>query len=461
MWESSAYIQDDWRAKPWLTLNLGLRYDVFTPFTEAHDRISNLDTVHAKILVAGQDGVSKTAGIRTDYSNVAPRVGFAAMLGHGLVVRGGYGITFFPTNYTSVFELKNPPFTSSYGPVSPQLLSAGFPPPTPTDPDNPYGTIRAQALDYRSAYLQQFSLTLEKDFEGNVLRLGYVGQLGRHLALFFPNINIASPSPLPDPRSRAPFAQSLPNASSISFAQSTGTSSYHALQVAFERRYNAGLAVSSNYTWAHQTDDVSSLGSYSPGYGVLPSAVAEVERGNADLDIRHRFVVAANYEIPFGKSLKGSRRWLLQGWQINGIVVYQTGLPFSIVNAYPLSNTGVDLYQSDRPNRVKDGKLPNPTLNQYFDTTAFEPQPFGTLGNSGRNILYGPSFKTVAISLFKQFDLKDSWRLQFRTECYNITNTPSFGAPNSLLGYSNFGSISTMNANYTPRQFQFALKLLF
>lgn len=460
-WEASGYIQDDWRAKPWLTLNLGLRYDVFTPFTEAHDRISNLDIMSAKILVAGQNGVSKTAGIETDYSNLAPRVGFAAMIGHGLVARGGYGLTFFPTNYTSAFNLKNPPFSSNYGPAYFQPLSAGFPLPAPTDPNNPYGTIAAQALDYRSAYLQQFSLTFEKDFGSNVLRLGYVGQLGRHLAMIIPNINIAPPSPLPDPHSRAPFAQSLPNVSGISFAQSTGTSSYHALQVSFERRYRVGIAVSSNYTWAHQIDDVWGLGGLQFGYGVLPGAVAEVDRGNSDLDIRHRFVLMANYEVPSGKSLKGSTRRLLQGWQINGIIVYQTGLPFSIVNSASLSNTGVDYTQLDRPNRVKDGKLAHPTISEYFDTSAFVPQPFGTLGNSGRNILHGPSYKKVDLSLFKQFTLKDPWRLQFRAECYNITNTPSFGAPNFVLGYSNFGSITAMSANYTPRQFQFALKLLF
>jgi hypothetical protein len=248
----------------------------------------------------------------------------------------------------------------------------------------------------------------------------------------------------------------------IRFAQSAGTSAYHALQISFERRYKAGLTINSNYAWAHNTDDLSNLSNtWAYGYGVSPSAFAEVEHGNSDLDVRHRFILTANYEIPFGKSLKGSKRLLLRGWQINGIAVYQTGLPFGIVNAYPLSNTGVAASQSDRPNRIKDGRLANPTLNEYFDTSAFVPQPFGTMGNSGRNILFGPSFKKVDFSLFKQFDLRESWRLQFRAECYNISNTPSFAAPNNYLGNYSFGTISAMNLNYTPRQFQFALKLLF
>jgi hypothetical protein len=461
MWEPGIYIQDDWRARTWFTFSLGVRYDVFTPFTEAHNRISNLDTVNARILVAGENGVSKTAGIKTDYRDVAPRVGFAATLAQGMVVRGGYGLTFFPTNYTAAFNLKNAPFASSYGPVYFQPLSAGLPPPSPINPNNPSGTLSAQALDYRPGYLQQFNLTVEKELNGNVLRVGYIGQLGRHLAQILPNINIAPPSPLPNPRSRSPFATRLPNAGNITFAQSAGTSSYNALQISFERRYKAGLTMNSNYTWSHGIDDVCNLSGYPYGYGVLPSAVAEVDRGNADLDARHRFVLTANYEIPLGKSLKGSRRMLLQGWQINGIAAYQTGLPFTILNASPLSNTGVDWSQLDRPNRIKSGTLGHPTLDEYFDTSAFVPQTFGTLGNSGRNILFAPSFKKVDLSLFKQFDLKEPWRLQFRAECYNITNTPSFATPNALLGDPGFGTISTTHQNYTPRQFQFALKLLF
>ncbi len=461
-WESGFYIQDDWRAKPWLTLNLGLRYDIFTPFTESHDRISNLDVANARILVAGRNGVSDTAGIKTDYRDVAPRIGFAAMFGPGMVVRGGYGLTFFPTNYTSPFNLKNPPFASSYGPVYFQPLSAGLPLPSPIDPDNPTGALAAQALDYRAAYMQQFNLTVEKEISGNVLRIGYVGQAGRRLAQIFYNINIAPPSPLPNPASRTPFAASLPNVSTIGFSKAAGTSSYNALQLSLERRHKSGLAIGSNYTWAHGIDDVWGLsGEAIFGYGVLPDAVAEVDRGNSDLDVRHRFALTANYEIPAGKSLKGLKQWVLGGWQVNGIAVYQTGLPFTIINAVPQSNTGVDATQSDRPNRVKSGTLPHPSLDRYFDTSAFVQQDFGTLGNSGRNILFAPSFKKVDLSLFKQFDLREPWTLQFRAECYNITNTPGFGAPNTILGDPGFGTISDTNHNYTPRQFQFALKLLF
>ena len=101
MWEAGFYLQDDWRVRPRLTLNAGVRYDIFTPFTEAHGRISNLDTAAAKILVAGKNGVSETAGIKPDYSNIAPRLGFAMTLGHNTVARGGYGLIFFSTNYTA------------------------------------------------------------------------------------------------------------------------------------------------------------------------------------------------------------------------------------------------------------------------------------------------------------------------------------------------------------------------
>jgi hypothetical protein len=116
---------------------------------------------------------------------------------------------------------------------------------------------------------------------------------------------------------------------------------------------------------------------------------------------------------------------------------------------------------SNRPDRLRNGTLPHPTLDRYFDTSAFVAQDFGSLGNVGRTTFLGPSFKKMDFSLFKQVDLNESWRLQFRAECYNLTNTPSFAALNSLLGDPGFGSISTMNLNCTPRVFQFGLKLLF
>ena len=164
-----------------------------------------------------------------------------------------------------------------------------------------------------------------------------------------------------------------------------------------------------------------------------------------------------NYALPFGHSLHGAERHLLYGWQVNAIGVWQTGNPFTVTNLTALSNTGA----GDRPNRIATGTLANPTIQKWFDTSAFIAQPSNTVGNAGRNILFGPQQRHLDVSLFKDFRVAENWRLQFRAECFNLTNTANFGQPNSQLGSTNFGTITSTQGNSTPRQIQFALKVLF
>jgi len=460
-WEPSVYFQDDWRVTRWLTVNLGARYDVFTPFTEMHNRLSNFDPSTGQIIVAGQNGVSGTAGVKTDYSNLAPRVGFAATLGQGFVLRGGYGITYFPGNITSAAYLNNPPYTYTYGPVSNLPLSAGLPPLTTPSITNPTGSLYAEDKNFRSSYLHQFNLDLQKQFGANVFSVAYVGELGRHIAQLLPNIDLPQASPLANPASRAPFAAVAPNVSLIGFLQSQGTSSYNALQLSFQRRFTKGLTVNSNYTWAHGIDDVSTFSNgYAAGVALNPAATGTYDRGNSDLDVRNRFVASVNYELPFGKSLQGPMKQLFRGWQINTIGVWQTGLPFTITDSNPQANLGPSV-SSDRPNVVGSTSVSNQNLSQWFNTQAFAPQAFGTLGNVGRNTLYGPSQRRLDLSLFKNFQIREFGTLQFRAESYNLTNTASFANPNSALGNPSFGTISSTNAASTPRQIQFALKFQF
>ncbi|HEY1947756.1 MAG TPA: TonB-dependent receptor [Bryobacteraceae bacterium] len=460
-WEPSVYIQDDWRATRWLTVNLGARYDVFTPFTERHSGLSNFDPTTGQIIVAGQNGVSATAGVKTDYSNLAPRVGFAATMGQGFVLRGGYGITYFPGNITSAAYLNNPPFTYAYGPVSNRPLSAGLPVITTPSITNPIGSLYAEDKNFRTSYLHQFNLNLQKQLGANVLSVAYVGELGRHLAQLIPNIDLPQASPLPNPASREPFAAVAPNVSLIGYLQSQGTSSYNALQVSFQRRFTKGLTVNSNYTWAHGIDDASTFSNgYAAGVYLNPYTIGTYDRGNSDLDIRHRFVASVNYELPFGKSLQGPMKQLFHGWQINSIAVWQTGLPFTITDSNPQANLGPSV-SSDRPNVVASSSVSNQNLAHWFNTSAYAPQTFGTLGDVGRNTLYGPPQRRIDLSLFKNFQIREFGTLQFRAESYNLTNTPSFANPNSTLGNPAFGTISSINAASNPRQIQFALKLQF
>jgi len=452
--EPSAYVQDDWRATSWLTLNLGVRYDVFTPFTEEGNFLSNFDPEARKMLVAGQDGVSPTAGVKTDYSDFGPRLGFAASLPHAVVVRGGYGLSFFPGNVLSPSYLKNPPFTANYGPITstgssgliPNVrLADGLPPVTNNSLSNLSGALIATAIDFQANRTQQFNVALEKELAGNVVSVGYVGSRGDRLATN-PNINLAPAGPGAVPP-RRPFASTYPNVTNIAVYLNQGESTYDAMQLVFQRRYRAGLTFNTHYTLAHAR--------------VLAPTTwdwTQLEWQDAALDIRHRWVLTANYVLPWGKDLKGVPGALLSGWQINSIAFWQGGLPFGVTNAAARMNTG----GADRPDLVGDPELPKSerTLQRWFNTAAFVAQPQFTAGSSPATVLHGPSQRRLDLSLFKEVGLRDGRRLQFRAEVYNVTNTPNFVNPNAQLGNPAFGSISS-TGNSIPRQMQFAVKFLF
>lgn len=462
--EFAAYLQDDWRASRRLTLNLGVRYEVFTPFTEVANRIANVDLRAGRIIVAGQGGASRTVGIRRDWNDVAPRFGFAYSLGSRTVLRGGYGLNFYAANYGSQNHFRMPPFVSLFSIVTTPLfvsnrMSDGLPLPTPTDPTRPRGALTGVSLDVRTAYVQQYNLTLQRELLPDLVgTVSYVGALGRKdLSLY--NVNLATPGP-GGIQPRRPYYSLFPDVTAINLVQSFGVSNYHALQTSLERRFRAGFNLIANYTWAHLVDNNPGQNGGKPGAGPFPQLVTNLrlERANSDLDVRHRGVVMANYELPWGRQLTGLPAILLKDWQINGILVLQSGLTFTVFNAAARANTG----GGDRPHRLAKGTLPpeQRSVSRWFDTAAFSQQPLFEIGNAGRNILFGPGTKQLDISVFKHVRLTERWKLQFRAEAFNVTNTPNFGVPESGLGTAVFGTINN-TANFLPRQLQFALKLLF
>ena len=190
--EPSVFFQDDWRAKSWLTINLGIRYDVFTPLTEEDNHLSNFVPADGKLLVAGEDGVGRTAGVNTDYSDIGPRVGFSATLPSQMVLRGGWGLAYYPNNKNAGAFMKNPPFTANYGPntstaasggVPNMFLKDGLPAVVFANPDQPTGNVIGTDVNFKSDRAQQFNLMLEKEFSGNVVTVGYVGSRGDRLQL--------------------------------------------------------------------------------------------------------------------------------------------------------------------------------------------------------------------------------------------------------------------------------------
>jgi hypothetical protein len=505
-WENSLYFQDDWRVMPSLTLNLGARYDVYTPFTAANNAFSNFDPSLNLLVGPSLPGVQKsspTGNVNTDWTDFAPRLGFAYTMRPGLVVRGGYGLTFFPGNSTSGAFMKNAPFTFSFGcgtaastssgpcpaayanPADGQgyLLSTSLPVPSTnvalaTDPANYTGTtIYSTDFNYKNSYLQQFSLNVEKDFAGNVATLAYVGNHGARLVLANVNINQR-------PYEGAPFPiPSLPN---VSIQQRTSDllSNYSAFQASLERRLKSGLAANINYTLARNLtnaqviDEGQAVGNCvgpchvddGSGHVVTYNSYSRYDYGNADLDTRHRIALTMTYQLPFGANASGFKGEVLKGWSVNSIYYWQTGTPFTIQNSNG-AQSGIGL-GNDRPNQVASSQPGfHQSIHQWFDVTRFKLQGAGLLGNEPRNPDYGPGTQALAFSLFKAFPIHESIELQFRAETFNLFNTPTFSVPNSTITSYNAdgigvpgvsaGQISSTAASASPRQIQFALKLIF
>jgi hypothetical protein len=531
-YEPSFFIQDSWKLTPGLTVQLGARYDVFTPFTEAHNRIANFDFTQAlgltsanvtnALKIAGVNGVDGHAGIKTDYSNIAPRIGFSASVSAHTVVRGGYGLSFFPGNYTSNADLKNVPFVSVFNPFcqsnlavtietnlnggalpggqngpcsaipgAPTTFDAGLPLPAAPNVSNinslPALSFVAESSSFKSAMIQQFNLQVEQQFGPNVLTIGYVGNIGQHLPETINDIN--QPAPFnPDTtvgaRRLASVATTL---GSVGWMQSEGISNYNALQTSFQRRFSHGLAFDGNYTWGKAMSDITGFSAEGGGRSwdnADPTRIRQFEYGVAENDITNRFALSLNYKVPFGNSFTGLKKAAFGGYQFNTIVVWQSGKPFDIVNggggndvttetingktyqdAYNNRSTPQNNGGPDRPNQIGNPHVSHPTLSEYFNPAAFAPQPMGTIGNTQRDALFGPHFRHIDMSMFKEFPVTESVNVEFRAEAFDITNTPSYyindGSGNVQLGNSAFGTVSNPDPNYTPRQFQFALKLQF
>jgi hypothetical protein len=466
--ETAVFIQDDWRTTPWLTFNLGLRWEYFSPISEVANRISNVDLTHGTIIIAGQNGVSSTTNIKRDLNNFAPRFGFASTVRRSTVLRGGFGINFLPQSFGTPYALRNPPFssllTTATSPTTPVTtvtkLAAGLPPPTPTDPANPTGSLAPVDLNLVMPYLYQYNLTLQQELPlRSVLSVSYVGVLGRKLQSTSngaggPDINQARPGAGPI-GPRRPYVGFFPNVAGMQYLTNWVNSSYQALQTTIERRYDSGLGLMGTYTWSHNIDDAEFR--YRPD-GTPQRIRGTAAGGNAALDIRHRFTFALNYDLPSSQR-SGVLGAVARNWRVNTIATLQTGTQLTVSNNTPRSNTATASVQ-DRPDLIGDPRLPSDQriLTRWFNTSAFAPQAPGTFGTAGRAIMGGPGKINFDLSLHREFGFTESVRLQSRVEAFNMFNTPQFGNPNTNFGSPAFGSITSAGLS---RNLQLALKLLF
>lgn len=469
--EYGFFVQDDWRVSRNLTLNVGLRYDIITPLTEVHGQGCNLYRTTLVMDVACYDGVNKnltseSGGVKTPFNNFGPRFGFAYTATPKTVVRGGFGISYFPPIGGNNSSLRNGPYVSTMNLTTTPAavgnrLQNGLPVPVPDSASNPQGNITLNAIDMQNStpYVLQYNLTVQRELKsGLVWNVGYVANLARKLA-FAAEIDQAPPGP-GTVQPRRYYYGLLPGVSSISEFQTAGIADYHSLQTSLEHRFSHGFNLVTNYTYAHDIDDAPCRGGCKSGSTAGPfpliSTDIRLDRGNSDIDIRQRWNLMISYAPSMGSKMKGVAGVLVTGWQLNSVAVVQTGQTFTIQNSSARDNTG----SGDRPNVIGNPYSTPQTPNAWFNTAAFVSQPLYTLGDVGRNTMYGPPLKDVDISATKLFPLKEAVNLQFRAEFFNVLNHPNLGQPANSLGASNFGVISS-TGNYLPRNIQFALKLVF
>lgn len=462
----SFFIQDDWKAHPRLSLNLGLRYDVSSVSSEKEGRLQNFDLNTLTFTPPGQ----KLHDV--DNNNFGPRLGFAFdVFGNGkTVVRGGYGI-FYDRDLPASF---GSPQVNTFPTLSVDLFTAlfvcGLFPQFPVDPAVYACAVPAAfhiEKDLQTAMAQHWSFNVQHDLGFATLQVGYVGNHVTHLltnGVVTPrNINRRDPVTQIRPLS--------PNFGDIFVVGDYPQSNYNALQVTFKRNLSKGLRFNANYTWSHTIDDV--VGFFKD---YQDENNARAERASSDQDVRHNFTMDAGYDLPLRDWFGGGPGWIVDGWQLNTITQIRSGLPVNVTR-----QGGVFGGFSFRPDIVPgvDTRCPNYSLPEcQFNAAAFSNPGDGIFGNAGRNILRGPGFAQVDFSVFKNTRLTETSSLQFRAEIFNLFNNANFADPsgglvrgdnNSLRPTAFFGqSISTVGNQLGgllgfggPRQIQFSLRYLF
>ncbi len=474
--EWAAFVQDDWRVTPRLTLNLGIRWDPFLPYYDLLDRRPQIRIGEKSVrfpmapvglVYAGDPGVSRTT-LQRRWLNLAPRFGFAwDPWGNGkFSVRGGYGIFhdsfrlqgFGSTGpaYSRSLTITNPP-----GGLADPYRTTGnpwpFQPPETAQQRNsllfdPLTAVGFFDPDFRNSYTEQWNLNVQRQLHGSyVLTLAYVGSAGKHLYMqnqINPGIYDGSNRALDQRRPLAPAFGAL------TADLSTAASSYHALQATLNKRFSRGLTILANYTWAKTIDNVSADGN-SPAD---PFNI-NLDRGHSDFDLTHRFVASFIWQMPTpfrSRLLKG----VFGGWEVNGIVTLESGRWFTVTSGKDNSGTGVN---SDRADLIGDpavhgNRSRGAAIQQWFNTAAFGQNAPGTFGTAGRNILRGPGFAGVDLGLVKNIRIAERHSLVIRGESFNALNRVNLANPNANQSSNNFGQITSAG---DPRVFQVAAKYVF
>lgn len=453
-WRNGVFLSDDWRVNSRLTLNLGVRYELFTVPVDPYGRLRILDPNDMSRLIPEPYVSAKL--FKGDHNNWAPRIGFAYRpFGQKTVLRGGYGI-YYNGNQLNNFTLlqSNPPFklvpTFTSDPTNPTIsisnpyLSGG------SIPTGPFNIVTVDpSLSMPNAYTQNYSFLIQQEIlPSTTLEVGYVGAQSKHI-----DRADSGNLPLPGPgaiQARRPY----PMWADIRVIRNDVSSNYNSLQSTVRKRYSNGMTVIGTYAWSKTIDDGND---FNQGDRIQDPQRRYLERGVSQFDFTHRLTASFVYELPFFKNSHALVRTVLGGWQTNGIYIFESGRPFSVYAGADVPNTGSSTVRADR---IADGRLSSSerNLQRWFDTSAFVRPALYTYGNSGRNILRGPVTNSFDFGLTKNFPVFEHHNIQFRAEFFSLTNTPNFGLPGSTVGTAAFGVISSASAN---RNVQLGLKYSF
>jgi len=503
------YGQDDWKISRKLTINYGLRYELFSPIGERFGRQSNFDfqnltlyiptgpnqnaalppnfaTAFPQVTVSrGQVSNTLIPWHKTDFG---PRIGLAYSIMPTTVFRIGYGIFYggeenqggnpnrgesVPFNET--VNLGTPAGTGVFdtNPYFSGGLKAGFPVNVFTLPA-PI-SFRGISTDFRNSLVHKWNAAIQHEFRGgNALEVSYVGNHQAH-QLLQPDFNACPNSPIPNLNCND--LRPYPNIGSVSGTGSNGFGNYHGMTAKLEKRFAAGMRYLFSYTYGHALSNSGTTLSGSNGFTYLDNTNLSTSYSSAAWDIRHSVVASFLYEFPFGRGKKYGGQInrgvdaILGGWQMNSIFTFRTGSPFTIRgnNCIGLFNgcfgqltTGMS--SNSAPS---NGRGPNEWFNiAAFGTVSssgvFTPNvpPPGTYGNNGLQTNYGPGQRNVDLSLFKGFKITERFKAQFRAEAFNIGNTPQWGTPDNNVYDSNFGKITSTQTG-SERRLQMALRVMF
>ena len=489
------FIQDDYKLSPKLTLNLGLRWEGNTGWSEIHGNERGFDSTvinpatntPGAMWYAGSQTNGRTSLQKGVWNIWMPRFGFAYQAGNKTTVRGGFGLYTYPWNVDtyggglgSAFSTSGNQ-TDSTNNVQPVVLLS-------SDGNTNYQGSKGSAINtlYRNApttpqayngqnvgfvqytspvpVLKSWNLTVQRQVSSNmVAEVAYIGSHGSHLA-FITDLNQV-PEKLLAPNDAA--SRPYPQFQSVTGYTTQGISSYHAFQSQITRRLTNGLLFNFNYTWSHMLDNQDSSG-WGSLQGATPYQKAYdpmANYGASNFDVRHMLKGHVSYDLPFGRGRRfvNTSRVLdgaIGGWQLFGDFVAQTGSPFTPTmatnNSYSLSSNA-SWYPNvvGNPTAVSGGQ----SINSWFNTAAFAAPAPGTFGNMGRNIVYGPKLNAINMSLHKIFTITERIKLDFSANATNLVNHPSFALPDKLIGPGHFGQITGTSVG--SRQMELIAKVRF